>query len=928
MKSIKTILENKKFYKFYFLLLFATIGLAYLKYPLTGSAVMNGDGISVLLFRKWFYAQFANGQLPLWCYADAAGVPISSQMVGAFFSITTLLAAFPLQWYAWLDYVFFVALGSCYFAKYLEASGIQRWISACMGVILLFAVCMGGTRKTHIMIIECTAMIPIAFYFFQCYINDQNRKHIIWAGIVCGSMLLITTPAIQYVIYLLPILLAYVLTECIYKKVLALKLITDATLFLLIVFAISAVQTLPGYELMTRYQSISQSESYPMSSFQSYSTHPIKLLFTFFPNFFSNQYMPLGIYKSSEMDIELFVGVAAASIGLFGILRYWKDRKIRLFTCVMSAVFIYAAHTNIPYLSRILYRIPLLNSVRCPSRALFMFTFSYYTIIAITFSKLLIDEKGLRQLKRYLCFLAMAIVMIVALSYFSPLIEGVRQTGELNPNWKHVMLRSLVPVLLEILALIILEASKKRRLLSAKQIFTVFVCLITVSSVCETWKYATVDVSQSIAQLSKPTEIISALQNDIGNAKTITTYNHVDGGNYSYTASYNAQLANGIPSLNCYLTYNNPYLYQLMSNSADSSIPYYNYSGLFTGYPNILPLLVKNDVLSMLGVRYIENRTGLQMDRFPTVDQSYSLGQQVEERELQDMCLQACTTEYSVASQPIAIENNAFYRIDMIVKTDTAPQTFYLDLYGSDFDKSKFDFHFSLSSGEKNYSTIFNTNEDVIPQDLTIRAVSENAADITISGLKLYKLPQNEGIYIPYRHDISNLFYENPLAKDIFYTVDFVKNVENQQELCLHPETYRYRDTCYLEGVVDQDLSNTNTKISNATWVANNEIKVDVSSDKASFVAFSQCYDPNWRVYIDGKRVENHQTNLAIQGVFFEAGEHVIVYKYVPTIVYVSLAISTITFLACIMYLILDSKKSRENGLCNTDDKRGKSIRA
>lgn len=44
-------------------------------------------------------------------------------------------------------------------------------------------------------------------------------------------------------------------------------------------------------------------------TFRSYSLHPVKLIQMIYPEFFGEKYQAMGANYSSEMDIELYLGI-------------------------------------------------------------------------------------------------------------------------------------------------------------------------------------------------------------------------------------------------------------------------------------------------------------------------------------------------------------------------------------------------------------------------------------------------------------------------------------------------------------------------------------------------------------------------------------------------------------------------------------------
>lgn len=906
-RMIRRIYASRHYYFAVFLLCMTCLGLLYIQYPLSKQLITLGDGTSSYLIPQWFFKQYASGQLPLWSPESGGGVPISSHMLGGFFPVPIFFAGLPLPWFVWLNYIFFVSFGACFFGGFLEELKVPRWLATLMCFVLLFSVNMGGARKTHSAIIESISLFPAVFYAFQRYINTQKRTAIVLAGIFMGNLLLIATPSVQYAMYLMLVMFLYVLMECIHKQVSGKKLAADAAVFLAVTAGIGAVQMIPGFVLMEQYAALSDASINPISFFTSFSIHPAKLLIMAFPNLFNDIYCSFGAYKSSGLDIELFLGAGAVSVIIFGLIRFHHDRRIWVPALLAGIVFLYAANANIPYLSRILYKIPILNTVRCPSRILFLFVFLNLTIFGLTSSRIAENYTELLNLRKFLCGYLAALMAAVAIGYFTPLYGRFQKSGEINPDWKAVAVRAAVPILVEILLITVTDMFLHGQKLLKRKAVALVLTLFTIGTIGETLPYAVVSNPVSMSSVLGQQNILKAVRQEIGNGKTISTYRTWDGGNISLTSYNNSQLETGIPSLNTYLTYNNPYLFQITGQYNQKGIVYYNYSGLQTGYTTIYRLLLKNDVLSMLGIKFIEDQTGILASGYPVVRSD--VGDLIYK--MDSITIPVSSGGYAVEAQNISLEKNTAYRVSFQLTAKEKPGLFYIDFYGKPkYDSTDQDMYFNVAKGTYFYSAVVNTGKDV-PADTQIRIVSQNATKMQIKNLKVEKLSTSPNVYIPFRRDLSNQFYENTQAKNILYTVGNVKNIDNESRIAVCPEAYDFFNTSYVKGMSDMNVSNAQTAISDVVWLSNYKLQATVKSDQDTFINFSQCYDPSWKVFIDGKVVENHQVNLAIQGVFVRAGNHVITYEYQPLVVYISLVITLLTIFACILYFLLANRKDR-----------------
>ncbi|MDD3333891.1 MAG: YfhO family protein [Eubacteriales bacterium] len=888
-----------------FFLMFLLMGLCNLHYPLSGQALTMGDGPGSIYFPEWFSQQYTSGQLPLWSSESAGGIPVSSHMLGAFFLIPLLFAQLPLTWFIWLNYVFFVSFGACFFARYLEELGVNRKLSVAMGFVLLFCCHFGGLRKSHITIIECISLYPLIFFAFQRFLNTQKRSAVVLAGLGCGTMLLVTTPSVQYAMYLMLGLFVYVLVGCVCRRMKAKDIVLNVFLFLGITVAAGAVQVLPGYLLMQRYSALCTTPNYPYAAFVSYSIHPVKLLIAFFPNLFTDVYQAFGAYHSSELDIEIFLGTVAAATIVFGLLRYRKDRRIWLPALISFFAFLYAANGNIPYLSKILYKIPLLNSVRCPSRCLFLFVFLQYTILGVTLSRICKEKAELAAYRKFLASYTVVLGLGLVLAYTTPIRTLMERTGQINMDAFSVALHGLGPVVLLQIILFFCNAVTQRFSDNGRVPAICLAVALIISCIAETAPYFFVPTAGTVPSASSSLQqIIQA--ND--NGKTITTYTTVDVGAPSETFAANIQMHTGVPSLNTYLTYNNPYLCKLLWLGAAPNVPYWNLSGLQTGYGTLRALLQNNEILSALGVKYIEDQTGMLAQNIPILNSS------TEEAPLltvDELLLPVCTAEYQCIPYPMQLERGTTYWISFDVETEAVPEVFYLDFYGTDYDNSEQTATFLPATGAHHYSGFIFSGDAELPTDAMLRIVTINkTAPLAIRNLTVSRIAANTTVYQPMNDEAGNLYYRNTRAKEILFTVDELQQMENLDDIEICPNNYRFTSVAYAEDVETTNLSNVTTTFSDVTWLTNHTLQATAVSNGRNFVVFSQCYDPSWRVYVDGQRVENHRVDLALQGFWLEDGQHTVTYEYCPLDVYICLGITVLAYLLGVAYLIWDRRKT------------------
>ena len=88
-------------------------------------------------------------------------------------------------------------------------------------------------------------------------------------------------------------------------------------------------------------------------------------------------------------------------------------------------------------------------------------------------------------------------------------------------------------------------------------------------------------------------------------------------------------------------------------------------------------------------------------------------------------------------------------------------------------------------------------------------------------------------------------------------------------------------------------------------------ITAEVEAATEGLLVLSEVFYPGWRVEVNGEPRPLLATNLALRGVYLEAGNHTVVYTYRPTVFFVGAAISIATVAAIIVAWILWPRPAR-----------------
>ncbi len=85
-----------------------------------------------------------------------------------------------------------------------------------------------------------------------------------------------------------------------------------------------------------------------------------------------------------------------------------------------------------------------------------------------------------------------------------------------------------------------------------------------------------------------------------------------------------------------------------------------------------------------------------------------------------------------------------------------------------------------------------------------------------------------------------------------------------------------------------------------------NRIELATKTSCDAFLVSSEVYYPGWEAYIDDKKTDIYEGNLAFRTIFIPKGNHTIVYQYVPKIFVIGAAISLLTLLLVVRYIRRD----------------------
>jgi hypothetical protein len=372
---------------------------------------------------------------------------------------------------------------------------------------------------------------------------------------------------------------------------------------------------------------------------------------------------------------------------------------------------------------------------------------------------------------------------------------------------------------------------------------------------------------------------------------------------------------NGIFSLNAYSSYSNPRLFKLLRFTKAN--PRLNYTEMLMFFPN-KDLIYKNDLLSMLGVKYIVDSDGYISNKITNNILEPLISWQNISFPIKN------DKEFLVFSEGVKIKSNTTYEVRLNFENVDENNYIYLDIFSEDgkLDDSKHDTHISLANGKLYYREFIYTGDISHTKDFPIyfRVIAKTVSPMILNNLELNEVELNEAIlpsysiYSPAKHlDLSESIsqdyplYVNENSRSILHKPDNVVSIDNVADIYANVLNYNFFNS-YIKDFKTIELGNVNTEISNINFKINS-ITADVYSDKPTFINFSQNYFNGWKAKVNSKKVPVYMVNGVIMGIEVPAGDNKIEFYYKPIPVYIALVISFITLVLLSFCLLKNIKR-------------------
>jgi hypothetical protein len=159
--------------------------------------------------------------------------------------------------------------------------------------------------------------------------------------------------------------------------------------------------------------------------------------------------------------------------------------------------------------------------------------------------------------------------------------------------------------------------------------------------------------------------------------------------------------------------------------------------------------------------------------------------------------------------------------------------------------------------------------------------------------------------------------YENMDRLPHAFFVTKTQTVSNDTEAAKSIASLNFRDVALLTNPKNP-LSLTNNAQNTAVKTPVPQVKitnyepakvtVNVSTKQDGILVLSDSYYPEWVVSVDGVKQELLKADLELRGVAIKAGDHTVVFSYVPKSLYAGAVVSTVALVGVLAFLFLSGK--------------------
>ncbi len=864
----------------YFIILILTPILANLDDLIEGIFTLPGDGM-ITMSSKIFEARYLFTDFPLWNRFVGMGTPfIGSPDHASLYPFNLLLSI--------LDPVSF---SNVYFIIHLVTMGIFSFYfieqvtnnqnAAFYGAFVLENTSrISGFRREHILVYTAIVWLPLILFFIMRYSKTKKIKYLLASALAMTIQLSGGHP--QLVFYSIAFAFLFLIILEIKNKSYTRDIVISLSTLLIAFLLFSSVLLIPAFKIM-----VQANRSSAANYFCLFSTSWENLSSLLFPYLYSlHPISPLGDYKTSGADYELYYGIIPLAFAGYVLTAQNKNNLTRLGLAVLVLVFFYSSICNIPILGDLAQSVPIINSFGVQSRVLFIFDLFFCLLAGLGFAALF-EKKNVQKIRFYsFCFLLAVFSLSLTAS-----ATGSTPMNTVDPEYYSIRGKVFeAPILLAFTFLLLMSflatfndsLPRYTIMLSSVAIILVGITFIDVN------RFSGKHLVSDFDQLSD-TEVTLALKTlpDISEYRLLPIYEgYYDPEHVKTGLVDNWNMMHSIMNLKGFSEFDNLDL-NLLLDQIESRDP-----------TRLAYLLFREDLLSMLSVKYI---------LFPNemIDATGPADDFIEIASLDRLAING-DGELNVQTIDLPqkfVKENTVYTIEVTISSNgSSPDLFYFDIYGgNDYLSPLRTKMIPLVQGMNSYRFSLMTDSKYVPEKLSLRVVSQTKNFIEIRNLRVMERNIRNS-YEPILSLESQTLYRNDSAMSLIYIPDRIKPIDNVDVLLNFPESYPDMDA--ISYVADYPVEKSVDGSLTSIKITNNRVSGIVTSASGTFLNHTQAFDSDWRVYVDGLQQKIWRVNGVIQGVDVPPGRHEIVFVYQPIGFYAGVVITMMSLFGFLLLVI------------------------
>jgi len=166
------------------------------------------------------------------------------------------------------------------------------------------------------------------------------------------------------------------------------------------------------------------------------------------------------------------------------------------------------------------------------------------------------------------------------------------------------------------------------------------------------------------------------------------------------------------------------------------------------------------------------------------------------------------------------------------------------------------------------------------------------------------------GVRLIYRPEALQIIPEPLPRAMIFYQAEVIPDPDNLTRLWLSPQ-FPFREKILLETDTNPMPASSSFPAEPAEIVGyeNQKVEIKLNARAQGWLLLLDTYYPGWRAYLDGREVRIYRANRFFRAIPIPAGEHRVIFRYLPKSLIYGIILAGAGFLAWIFALVFSWRK-------------------